>query len=112
MKSILVWALLVCSFLFSVDAYATNNLTAAGTIDKMNAMTFSLFEVHGEFSDPENCGSSQKIIVGYHAVDTDASRESKYSMAMAALMSGKKVQFWVDGCVGSFPVAKDMEMLR
>ena len=64
------------------------------------------FFIRGTWNDIDTCGSVDKFLVGYHAVDTVTSREMKLSLVLTAFSTGQTVELYLDGCQNNYPVVK------
>ena len=73
--------------------------TGPAKIDRIGSMGANgSFEIIGAWNNVDNCSNPAKFVVGSHATDTEQSQDAKYSMLLAAQMSGQTVELYVDGC--------------
>lgn len=84
--------------------------TGPGTITGVSSMfPNGNFEIYGTgWNNPDNCSSTAKWRGGLHSTDNSRSQDSKHAIALSAYLSGKTVEFYIDGCQDGFPVIKSV----
>lgn len=84
------------------DTALAAGYSGPATITRIGSMGANgTLEVIGAWNNVDNCSSPGEFVVGSHATDTEQSQNAKYSMLLAAQMSGQAVELYVDGCNAS-----------
>ena len=73
--------------------------TGAATVTKIGSMGANgAFEIVGSWANVDSCTNPEKFVVGTHSTDTPQTQNVKYSLLLAAHMSGQTVELYVEGC--------------
>ncbi len=78
--------------------------TGPGNITKFRALdSNNQFVMFGTWdtAKADNCSDPTRWIVGAHASATEEQAKSMYSLVLAAYMSGKTIDLYIDGCNSS-----------
>jgi len=94
----------------SVSTAWAADYTGSATIQRISALEGGGgFILWGSWNNVDNCSNPAKWTVGFHSSDNAQSQNAKFSMALAAYLSGTTVELYVDGCNASGqPIVKGL----
>jgi len=94
MKNLYIKLVLVMTItLFSANIFAYG-YSAWGHVSSVELVSGGVL-IWGDFSDPNNCGSSNRVFIS----SADAFYESSLTFAMTALASQREIRFFSSTCV-------------
>ena len=86
---------------FTTSSFSDNVNSKTIKSIHVNLSSGYYFKTEETMVDPESCGST-----AWYKLSGDTYNKEAYSLMLAAQMSGKKVNFYIDGCSGSYPVVR------
>jgi len=64
----------------------------------------------GAFHDPENCGGTAQRLYLFDPAMEEKTVDRLYAMILTAAAMGKPLHVWVEGCIGSVPKVKGLQL--
>ena len=85
----------VAPLLISFSVYADHGRTSSAIPTVINTVESSGFIIYGDFGNPGGCTNANSIWIS----KTHAQYDQLYSVALSALMAGKKVNGYIHSCI-------------